>query len=234
MIYENEYFSEETLKDAVFHRGAIPLGEKTYNFNNIRINAGSMGISFSSETETQPNFGQYDINNRPLLSNYLQGLGQETVNEIGGQLQSLGIDITQARVNNFAIETPGFSLGIDDRISTDLNAPEKTSSLRLNLDTSLGAIDFKFNSHDSLLADFHDNKNSLGKNNFASFELAISKKNGKGFCVPQAHDKEEQTRKCDLRKVNKATQKMKVGPSESAFRSWLQTTSSCCRKERWW
>ena len=31
-----------------------------------------------------------------------------------------------------------------------------------------------------------------------------------------------------------ATRKMKVGPSESAFRSGLQTTPSCCGQEPWW
>jgi hypothetical protein len=30
------------------------------------------------------------------------------------------------------------------------------------------------------------------------------------------------------------TRKMRVGPSESAYRSGLQTTLSCCGKEPWW
>ncbi len=31
-----------------------------------------------------------------------------------------------------------------------------------------------------------------------------------------------------------AVREMRVGPSEPAIRSRLQTTASCCRKERWW
>jgi hypothetical protein len=33
---------------------------------------------------------------------------------------------------------------------------------------------------------------------------------------------------------HEAAQKMRVGPSESACRSRLQTTLSCCGKEPWW
>ena len=46
--------------------------------------------------------------------------------------------------------------------------------------------------------------------------------------VPQAHGKEVQH---ELTDCVKATRKMRAGPSESAFRSRLQTTLSCCGQE---
>lgn len=46
--------------------------------------------------------------------------------------------------------------------------------------------------------------------------------------VPQAHGKEVRH---ELTDCVKATRKMRVGPSESAFRSGLQTTPSCCGQE---
>jgi predicted transposase YbfD/YdcC len=49
--------------------------------------------------------------------------------------------------------------------------------------------------------------------------------------VPQAHSKEVQH---ELTICVEAARKMRVGPSESAFRSRLQTTFSCCGKEPWW
>ena len=41
---------------------------------------------------------------------------------------------------------------------------------------------------------------------------------------------------CDIVEIvcHEATRKMRVGPSESACRSGLQTTLSCCGKEPWW
>src|ERR1019366_6906507 len=49
--------------------------------------------------------------------------------------------------------------------------------------------------------------------------------------APQAH---EQGGSYDLTDCAQAAREMKGGPSESAFRSRLQTTSSCCGKEPWW
>jgi hypothetical protein len=46
--------------------------------------------------------------------------------------------------------------------------------------------------------------------------------------VPQAHGKEVQY---ELTDCVQATRKMRVGPLESAFRSGLQTTPSCCGQE---
>ncbi len=45
-------------------------------------------------------------------------------------------------------------------------------------------------------------------------------------CVPRTHDLK--SGKCD------AAQEMRVGPSKPAYRSRLQTASSCWRQERWW
>ena len=61
--------------------------------------------------------------------------------------------------------------------------------------------------------------------------LAINRGHWGIESVPQAHGKEVRH---ELTDCVKATRKMRVGPSESAFRSGLQTTPSCCGQESWW
>ena len=61
---------------------------------------------------------------------------------------------------------------------------------------------------------------------------AVARALGRRECAAGAHKKEVQ--RDELTDCVKAVQEMEVGPPESAFRSRLQTTPSCCGKEPWW